>query len=120
MSQPAVEAAAFNAGISEYKRGWMFAYVFFGAVVVSSLWAFWYVELLNPEKWKKAIPALADLSYRMYPPDFADNRLWIKPLFQTMAMSIGGTLMAVAAAIPLGILAAKNATPHFALYYPRE
>jgi len=65
----------------------------------------------------KGDAALTDVALRMYPPDFDDRRLWLKPLYQTLAMCTAGTALAVFASIPLSLLAAKNATPHPVIYH---
>jgi len=51
-----------------------------------------------------------------FPPNFSDWQNWLKPLFDTLAMSIVGTALAFTMALPLGILAARNTTPHPIIY----
>jgi phosphonate transport system permease protein len=48
----------------------------------------------------------------MFPPDFSDARSWVKPLIDTLAMSVAGTALAVGLSLPLAFLAARNTTPH--------
>jgi phosphonate transport system permease protein len=52
----------------------------------------------------------------MLPPAFGNGRNWIKPLFDTLAMSVGGTALAVVLSFPLGFLAARNTAPHPLVY----
>ncbi len=60
----------------------------------------------------------ADLVSRMFPPDFAYvNALW-RPLWDTINMATLGTLIAIALAVPLAFLAARNTTPRFPLVRP--
>jgi phosphonate transport system permease protein len=47
----------------------------------------------------------------MLPPDFSDAPRWVKPLLDTFAMSVAGTALAIALALPLAFLAARNITP---------
>jgi phosphonate transport system permease protein len=61
-------------------------------------------------------PAIAQLAGEMVPPDFARWRHWIKPLADTLAMSIAGTALAVLLSLPLALAAAHNTTPHPLLY----
>jgi phosphonate transport system permease protein len=52
----------------------------------------------------------------MFPPDFQNARSWLKPLIDTLAMSVAGTALAVVLSIPLAFLAARNTTPHPVIY----
>ena len=57
-------------------------------------------------------PAMATLGSEMIPPDFTRWRQWLKPLLDTLAMSIAGTALSVCLSLPLALLAAPNTTPH--------
>ncbi len=46
-----------------------------------------------------------------WPPDFERWRHWLRPLLETLAMSLAGTALATLAALPLGILAARRLGP---------
>lgn len=61
-------------------------------------------------------PAIAQLADEMVPPNFARWQHWVKPLADTLAMSIAGTALAVLLSLPLALLAAPNTTPHPVLY----
>ena len=82
------------------------------AVVLASL-AF--TGLLDRGRLLDGLPALGQIASEMMPPDFTRWREWLRPLLDTLAMSIAGTALAVAAAVPLALLAASNTTPHPAL-----
>ena len=56
-------------------------------------------------------PAIAQLASEMVPPDFTRWRAWLRPLLDTLAMSIAGTALAVLVSLPLALLAAPNTTP---------
>lgn len=56
-------------------------------------------------------PAIAQLASEMVPPDFTRWRAWMKPLLDTLAMSIAGTALAVVLSLPLALLAAPNTSP---------
>ncbi|MGL4440264.1 MAG: phosphonate ABC transporter, permease protein PhnE [Bosea sp. (in: a-proteobacteria)] len=66
----------------------------------------------DAERFSDGIPALAQLFSEMVPPDFGRWRNWLRPLLDTLAMSIAGTVLAVILSLPLAILAAPNTTPH--------
>jgi phosphonate transport system permease protein len=59
----------------------------------------------------ESIPALAQLASEMVPPDFSRWQFWLRPLLDTLAMSIAGTILAVILSLPLALLAAPNITP---------
>ena len=52
----------------------------------------------------------------MFPPDFREAPKWVRPLLDTLAMSIAGTALAVGFSLPLAFLAARNTTPHPLVY----
>ena len=56
-------------------------------------------------------PALAQLASEMWPPDFGRWHAWMRPLLDTLAMSIAGTALAVLASLPLALIAAPNTSP---------
>ncbi|MFN7332456.1 MAG: phosphonate ABC transporter, permease protein PhnE [bacterium] len=68
-------------------------------------------------RFAEGIPALAQLSSEMIPPDFSRWQHWLRPLLDTLAMSIAGTILAVILSLPLALLAAPNTTPFPALGY---
>ena len=43
-----------------------------------------------------------------FPPDFSRVGNWVRPLLETIAMSVAATLLGAAAAVPLALLAARN------------
>lgn len=72
------------------------------------LLAFAYVGALEPERYRDAIRTLATLAGDAMPADFARWANWGRPLAQTVATSIAGTVLAAMLALPLGMLAAAN------------
>ncbi|MEM6433706.1 MAG: phosphonate ABC transporter, permease protein PhnE [Cyanobacteria bacterium P01_D01_bin.115] len=62
------------------------------------------------------IPDLIDVIGNMFPPDFSNARNWLKPIIDTLAMSIAGTALAIAISLPLAFLAAKTTSPNPFLY----
>ena len=68
-------------------------------------------------RFAEGIPALAQLFSEMIPPDFSRWQHWLRPLLDTLAMSIAGTILAVILSLPLALLAAPNTTPYPALGY---
>ena len=72
--------------------------------------------LLDPRRFADAWPAIKQLSREMFPPDFGRYKSWLRPLADTVAMSVAGTALAVALSLPLALLAASNTTPNSIAY----
>jgi phosphonate transport system permease protein len=75
------------------------------------------VGLLDGKRLADGVPKGIRLISQMLPPDFSDAVNWIKPLFDTLAMSIAGTTIAILGSLPLSLLAARNTTPHPLLFH---
>jgi phosphonate transport system permease protein len=75
------------------------------AVLVASLAASGGLEL---RRYADAGRTILQLIFDATPPDFAHGRAWIKPLFETLMMSVGATLIGGFAAFPLSLLAART------------
>lgn len=73
--------------------------------------------LLDPVRLAKGVPSIARLAGEMVPPDFRNAGDWIRPLFQTVIMSVAGTALAIALSVPLACLAARNVTPNAFAYW---
>jgi phosphonate transport system permease protein len=61
-------------------------------------------------------PALLQLGREMIPPSFVRWQSWMRPLLDTLAMSIAGTALAAVLSLPLALLAAPNTSPHWLIY----
>jgi phosphonate transport system permease protein len=73
--------------------------------------------LLDPRRFADAWPAVKQLSSEMFPPDFRRYQGWLRPLADTLAMSVAGTALAVGLSLPLALFAAHNTTPHPVVYH---
>jgi phosphonate transport system permease protein len=60
---------------------------------------------------------MADLIRRAMPPDFAQLPAALWPTLQTIDIALFGTMMGIALAVPLALLAAANMTPSRYAYY---
>jgi phosphonate transport system permease protein len=98
-------------GTAQLKRGAIILFVIALIVAAMSL-----TGLLDPKRFVDAWPAIKQLSSEMFPPDFRRYNTWLKPLADTLAMSVAGTALAVALSLPLALLAAHNTTPNKILY----
>jgi phosphonate transport system permease protein len=71
--------------------------------------AFAYADAFNLARYRDALPTILVLLGDSLPPDFSRWQSWGRPLAETLAMSICGTVLAAAAAAPLGALAVQRA-----------
>ena len=78
--------------------------------------ALWLTGFFDPAHFVEGAPAVAQLASEMVPPDFSRWQSWVRPLLDTLAMSIAGTALAVVFSLPLALLAAPNTTPNAVVY----
>jgi phosphonate transport system permease protein len=64
----------------------------------------------------RGIPAIVDYLGRMFPPDWAYSKAILKPTLETIEIAIWGTVLGVVLAFPLGLMAARNISPHVVVY----
>ncbi len=88
-----------------------------GAVVLIVLLSMLDTGLLDAQRLGEGLPAMWQLAGEMVPPDFSRVGDYVRPLIDTVAMSIAGTALAVAFSLPLAFLAANNTTPNRAIYH---
>jgi phosphonate transport system permease protein len=112
MSTPAhYDAILAREGTAQIKRG-----VAILLVVILIVAAMALTGLLDPRRFVDAWPAIKQLSSEMFPPDFKRYHNWLRPLADTLAMSVAGTALAVALSLPLALCAAHNTTPNRIVY----
>ncbi len=87
-----------------------------GFVLLLASGCLFYVGLFDAQRLTEGIPAIFTLVTESVPPDFADAFKWLKPLADTLAMSVAGTCLAVAVSLPLALLACPTTSPHPAVY----
>ncbi len=102
--------------VNAERRSWWFRTLRLAAVLVVVVAAAWATGLLDLRRLSEGVPGLARLLGEMLPPDFTNWSSWVKPLFQTLAMSIAGTALAVGFSAVIGFLAARTTTPHPLVY----
>lgn len=64
----------------------------------------------------RGIPAVVDYLGRMFPPDWGYSKAILKPTIETIEIAIWGTVLGIVLAFPLGLMAARNLSPHVLLY----
>jgi phosphonate transport system permease protein len=108
MSMASTQGAILAADRAAGLRGGALA----GAIIAVCLAALGITGFFDAERFADGIPAMAQLFSEMVPPDFSRWRAWLKPLLDTLAMSIAGTALAVVISLPLALLVASNIAPH--------
>ena len=108
---PSYEAALARDGAARLKRSAMIAMIVVLIVIAMAL-----TGLLDPRRFADAWPAIRQLASEMFPPDFRRFHAWIRPLADTLAMSVAGTALAVILSLPLALFAARSTTPNQIVY----
>ena len=88
------------------------AAIIMGIIVACS----YYTGLFDSERIVEGVPSILQLLGEGMPPNFGEAMEWLKPLWDTLAMSIAGTALAVLFSIPLGVLGARNTSPNIFAY----
>ena len=86
------------------------------SIVAVCIAALWISGFFDADRFAEGLPAIWQLASEMVPPNFDRWKNWLRPLLDTLAMSIAGTALAVLISWPLSLLAASNTTPHPLLY----
>ncbi|MCL2937387.1 MAG: phosphonate ABC transporter, permease protein PhnE [Trichodesmium sp. MAG_R02] len=107
----------FDSLLRQQQRSWYISLTktltLLGVILVS----FGTVGLFDGQRLSEGVPDLIGMLGEMLPPDFSRAPDWIKPLIDTIAMSIAGTGMAITLSLPLSLGAARNTTPHPVVYF---
>jgi phosphonate transport system permease protein len=102
-----MEAVLVEDGRQRRRRlGWVLMLIAASAVALGVTGFF------DAERFADGLPALAQLGSEMVPPNFARWPQWLKPLADTLAMSVAGTALTVVVSLPLALLASPNTAPH--------
>jgi phosphonate transport system permease protein len=88
-----------------------------GVIAIVCIASLWITGFFDAQRLIEGGPALAQLFREMVPPDFSRFQHWLRPLLDTLAMSVAGTVLAVLFSVPLALLAAPNTSPHPVVYH---
>ncbi|HEY9880388.1 MAG TPA: phosphonate ABC transporter, permease protein PhnE [Leptolyngbyaceae cyanobacterium] len=67
--------------------------------------------------WQR-LPRLGEWLVRLFPPDFSELPSFLEAIWETLAIAIVGTGVAIVAALPLAVIVARNVTPFKTLSLP--
>ena len=85
-------------------------YAAWAAVLAVIAWA-WQGAEIRPLDLVRDSKNIATYTRDFFPPDFHDWRIYVREMVVTVHIAIWGTLLAVLAAVPMGLLCASNVTP---------
>jgi len=106
-SSPSLSLLAAHAARTRHGIGW---YAGWGAAVVLLAWA-WEGAEIQPLALLRHSDNMAKYASDFFPPDFRDWRLYVREMVVTLHIALWGTLLAIIAAVPLGLLCASNIAP---------
>jgi phosphonate transport system permease protein len=98
----ALQATVPRHGLAYY-AGW-------AAVLLVLAWSWRGAEIRPLDLWRDA-GNIGVYGREFFPPDFRDWRLYLHEMVVTVHIAIWGTLLAVIAAVPMGLLSAANVAP---------
>jgi phosphonate transport system permease protein len=102
--------------IEAQDRSWHLSLALSAGIAVIIVVSSWYAGLLDSRRLLEGIPSIFSLMREGFPPNFRGAAGWVKPLLDTIAMSISGTALAVVLSFPLALCAASNTSPHQIIY----
>ncbi|MEC4717962.1 phosphonate ABC transporter, permease protein PhnE [Noviherbaspirillum sp. CPCC 100848] len=109
--------AEFKLILSQQRQAWNRTVRNLALALAVVLVCWYYVGLFDTERLGEGVPSLFSLVGEMFPPNFSQAENWVKPLLDTLAMSIAGTAVAVLLSLPLSVLAARNTSPNAMVYH---
>ncbi|MDJ0509987.1 MAG: phosphonate ABC transporter, permease protein PhnE [Crocosphaera sp.] len=107
----------YNRIIHQQKRLWYRYFINTSILIIAIMISFAVVGLLDGRRLFEGVPDFINMVEQMLPPDFSRASSWVKPLIDTLAMSIAGTGMAIILSLPISLAAAQNTTPHPLVYF---
>lgn len=94
----------------QFSRFRLFNLLAWGVVLAVLMWS-WRGADMRPLDLLKESGNMAQFAADFFPPDFRDWRMYLREIVITLQIAIWGTVLAVACAIPMGLLSSSNITP---------
>ena len=92
-----------------HSPGWLH-YAAWAAAALVLAWA-WQGAEIRPLDLVRDSGNIGTYASEFFPPDFGDWRIYLREMIVTVHIAVWGTLLAVVAAVPLGLLASANVAP---------
>ena len=100
---------------AEQRPGWLY-YVAWAAAIALLAWA-WRGAEIRPLDLVKDGANIGTYAREFFPPDFRDWRIYAQEMVVTLHIAVWGTVLALIAAVPMGLLCSNNIAPRW-LYQP--
>lgn len=110
-------STSFDAILADERRSALRGTALVTGIVGACIASLWVAGFFDGQRFLDSGPAISQLASEMVPPDFSRWQSWLRPLLDTLAMSIAGTALAVVFSLPLALLAAPNTSPHPGVYF---
>ncbi len=91
------------------RHGWLY-YAGWGLALVVLAWA-WRGAEIRPFDLIKDSGNIGTYASEFFPPDFRDWRIYAREMVVTVHIAVWGTVFALIAAVPMGLLCSSNVTP---------
>ena len=91
------------------RHGWLH-YIGWAAALALLVWA-WRGAEMRPFDLIRDAGNISTYARDFFPPDFRDWRIYVREMIVTVHIALWGTLLAVIAAVPMGLLCATNICP---------
>jgi phosphonate transport system permease protein len=101
--------AQLQARAAAQRPGWSY-YLGWALLIAVLAWAWRGAEIRPLDLWRDA-GNIGTYASDFFPPDFRDWRIYVREMLVTVHIAIWGTLLAVIAAVPMGLLCASNIAP---------
>lgn len=104
-------AAAIPAPPSKSMGAWVLDILIWGGVGALLVYSFGPVELGNASRLFSNSESTQNFARELLRPDFTDWPIFVAKMWETVQIALWGTFLAVFAAIPMGLAAARNIAP---------
>jgi len=91
-----------------------------GGMTLIAAFALWWTAVgaqINGQNLLNGVPYMADFLSRMFPPNWAFAEKLVKPAVESLQVAVWGTIFGVILALPVCVFAARNLSPHPAVYH---
>lgn len=95
--------------MAQERRGLVW-YLAWGGTLGVLAWA-WHGAEIRPLDLMRDAGNISTYGREFFPPDFKDWRLYLSEMVVTLQIALWGTLLAIIAAVPMGLLSAQNMAP---------
>jgi phosphonate transport system permease protein len=106
-----VPAGAIPAPPTKSLTAWLLDLVIWGGVAALLIYSFDAVDLGNLPRLFAGSNVVNDFVGQLVRPDFADWRLFVSKMWETIQIALWGTFLAVFLGVPMGLAAARNIAP---------